>query len=236
MNIRLDDLKTSLVAQLDRNNVVANNLANANTAGFKREVAFAEYLEAKGQRTAGIRVETDYSQGSIHETGNPLDLALSGSGFFSIETAAGTAYTRDGHFSQDPEGYLITAAGQHVLGAGGWIQLTDGRNQAGDVRIGTAGEVIVNDEYQDRLKIVDFTHPEDLKKLGGNLLAGNPGHAETVEFPRVLQGQIEASNVQAVDEMISLIELQRQFESTQKAIRSLDEALGRAAGEVGRYR
>lgn len=233
---RLNELKTTLKAQLNRNDVVANNLANANTAGFKRDVMFSKVLKTKEGTQLRNEMGTDFSQGAVTQTNNSLDLAISGSAFFSVETEDGTAYTRDGHFTRSSDGYLTTTSGKKVLGEGGWIELSTRQNPSGRISVRENGDVFVDDEYIDRLALVQFEDTNKLSKLGENLFSAPDKAAEKAANYQVLQGHVESSNVQAVNEMISLIELQRQFESTQKAMKTLDAALAKAANNISRYR
>jgi len=100
MNKIFAELKNAMVAQLNRNNVVANNLANVNTNGFKRDVMFSEFLSDEQNKSSVSQVETDFSQGSFVQTNNQLDMAISGAGFFTVEHGDGLAFTRDGHFNK----------------------------------------------------------------------------------------------------------------------------------------
>lgn len=237
MDITLPKLKTALEATVQRNNITANNLANLDNAGYKRDVAFFELIQAEdGQPDMRLRTYTSFGQGTLTETGNALDLAISGAGFFTVETEQGEALTRDGHFQLDTDGVLRTSGGQAVLGEAGPIVLTTDGRTPGVVRITRSGEVFVDDELRDRLRISAVPDPQALRKGGDNLLlAADDVPLGTVEAPDVQQGFLEESNVSAVDEMMTLIEIQRQFESTQKMVRTLDEVFQQAATQVGRY-
>ena len=237
MDITLPKLKTALEATVQRNNITANNLANLDNAGYKRDVAFFELIQAEdGQPDMRLRTYTSFGQGTLTETGNALDLAISGAGFFTVETEQGEALTRDGHFQLDTDGVLRTSGGQAVLGEAGPIVLTTDGRTPGVVRITRSGEVFVDDELRDRLRISAVSDPQALRKGGDNLLlAADDVPLGTVEAPDVQQGFLEESNVSAVDEMMTLIEIQRQFESTQKMVRTLDEVFQQAATQVGRY-
>jgi len=236
VKVTFEQLRSTLAAHLNRNQVVANNLANVNTSGFKRDVMFSEVLEGEQGAQVENHITTDYTQGVINQTNNPLDVALSGRGFFVVENGDGEAYTRDGHFNRDGDGYLVNSAGMHVLGDTGRIDLQSDRYGNGEIRITANGEIYQGDHFLDRLKIVDFEDTDRLRKLGGNLLAADPRLAQPVETPQILQGNLEASNVHAVHEMVSLIEIERSFQSAQQAMRTLDGALNKAANELGRYR
>jgi len=236
MNIKLQRLKQVMTAQTYKNDVAANNLANINTNGFKKDIMFMDVL-AGAEENVKMKVQTDFSQGTLKETGNPLDLALNGNGFFSVERNGETHFSRDGHFSVDNEGFLITSAGHHVLGEGGWIHLALDGEKVGEVSVSQVGEVFVNDELMDTLQLVDFKDYNKLSKAGDNLFKSAIGAGEHVaENILVMQGNLEGSNVSPVNEMIGLMNIQRSFESSQRAVKTIDEALRKAANEIGRYR
>ncbi len=237
MNIRFSELKQAMIGQLDRNSVVANNLANVNSNGYKRDVMFSELLGSQQNKDLVNHVATDYSQGDLNQTNNPLDVALSGEGFFTIDDGNEFLYTRDGHFSRGADGLMRTSSGFAVMGQTGWIDLGMGTDTVGDVHISMKGEVFVNEEYIDTLEVVAFENQSEIAKIGGNLFRAQGDAIEyRVEDPMVLQGKIEGSNVQAVHEMVELIELQRSFETSQKALKSLDDAIAKAANSIGNYK
>jgi len=224
-----------MVAQLQKNDIVANNLANINITGYKKDVVFLEVL--KDETNPKVNIRTDYSQGSMKQTNNPLDLAISGPGFFTIETDQGEAYTRDGHFTVDDQGILRTSGGNAVLGQGGWINLIPDNTKVGQVNITTLGDIYVDDTLIDTLRITDFADYSGLRKIGQNLFRASADvETRTVEEPNVLQGNLEESNVSAVQEMVNLIEIQRQFESSQRIVKTIDRALGRAVNQISRVR
>jgi flagellar basal-body rod protein FlgG len=230
--------------------VVANNLANANTAGFKRdEVSFQAYmLSAEGAPQAvsppfpdvsdaaafwiEARGRTDFSAGAHQPTGNRFDLALNGEGFFSVQSPEGVLFTRRGSFTLDAEGRLITAEGYPVLGDGGEIRLD--RRDSLDFTVGEEGTVSAKGAALGRLRIAAF-RPQDLVKAGDGYFKPN---AEAVEAPapaaRIAQGFLEMSNVEAVRSMIEMIEILRGYESFQRVMRSADEADSKSIAEVGR--
>ena len=237
MNIRFSELKQAMMAQMDRNSVVANNLANVNSNGYKRDVVFSELVKGKEIDQSKRLMETDFSQGTLTPTNNPLDLALSGDGFFVIENGDELAYTRDGHFNRGPDGVLRTASGHPVLGETGWIDVGLGNDSLGEVSVSQNGDVFVNGEFIDRLALARFENNEGLQKIGGNLYsASRDAYDLGIEDTTVIQGKIEGSNVTAVTEMVDLIELQRNFETTQKVLRTLDQALSKAGSTIGNYK
>jgi len=232
IEVSLVGLKNKMVAQTHKSRVIANNLANINTTGFKKDKMFYGVLEQNIQ----MRLETDFSQGALVQTSNPLDFAISGRGFFTVETDDGEAYTRDGHFTAGTDGILRTRNGNPVLGYGGWINISTDGMKVGKITVNMHGEVFVDDVLIDTLRIVDFDPLSELKKSGQNLLvAGGNVISREKDSSMVLQGKLEKSNVNPANELINLIELQRQFESTKKAMQSIEEALKKAATQVSRF-
>jgi flagellar basal-body rod protein FlgF len=237
MNIQLNELKSVLNAQLRKNEVIANNLANMNSTGFKKDVVFFDIIQQKTGNATQLNLETDFSQGPIEQTDNPLDLAISGKGFFVIEGEQGKAITRNGHFSVDSEGYLVTSSNHYLLGEGGRINLSLNGQDVRNIRINNDGEIYTDEQYLDQLQIVDLENCQSLKKIQDNaFIMPHTRSVQEVDNPVILQGHLEGSNVNAVDEMISLIEVERQFESTQKVIQSLDETTQKTVTAVGRFR
>jgi len=224
-------LSGNLVA-MRRLDVVANNLANIGTAGFKKDrIMFESLLEnAATPNQTRDRMDTDYSLGPSRHTGNSLDLAVEGDGFFVVNTPQGTAYTRQGRFHLGANGRLLTSEGYEVQG-GGAITIT-GSNLVIDTkgRISVAGKEIAT------LDIVDFPKPYSLKKVGSTLFV--PGDDQTAtQTPRnllVRQGYLEESNVNSIQEMAQLIETNRFFEACQKVMKSYDEIKDKAANEIGK--
>jgi flagellar basal-body rod protein FlgG len=235
--------------------VIANNLANVNTAGFKRDdVAFKAFLSSAegalsavsppypaGQAGASFWVSyasrTDFSPGPLQQTGNRLDLALNGNGFFSAESPDGVVYTRRGNFALNREGVLVTQEGWPVQGTGGEIRLDAGNAGPGglEVSVGEDGTVRVNGRDVGRLRIEDFADTGSLVKIGhGYFKSDDAGDASAPETVRVAQGFLEMSNVEAVRAMTEMIEILRGYESYQRVIRSIDEANAKSINEVGR--
>jgi len=233
IEISIISLKNKMVAQTHKSRVIANNLANISTTGFKKDEMFFNVLE----QTTQMKVETDFSQGALIETDNPLDCAISGRGFFVIETEKGEAYTRNGHFIVGSDGILRTSAGDPVLGDGGLINVSLDGEKSGKITVSARGEIFIDDELIDTLKIMDFENLSGLKKLGKDLLVdGGNALGRVVDEPTVFQGKLEESNVNPANELINLIELQRQFESSQKAMKAIEDALKKAATQVSQYR
>ncbi|MDD5724119.1 MAG: flagellar hook-basal body protein [Syntrophales bacterium] len=213
------------IAQIMRLDGVANNIANVDTPGFK---AFQLYLadvepvdeEGNTQPSPGLRSVADYSQGTIQRTGNVLDLAIEGEGFFTIQTERGNAYTRDGRFLVDGEGKLVTLSGDCVLGKSGAISL-----EGDTIEFSQAGAVIVDGAEVDALNIVNFENPSALSRLGGSLYSDpdNLAGMRVEENPAIQSGCLEASNVQVITEMTRMIDIQRSFELYQKVMQTLQD-------------
>jgi flagellar basal-body rod protein FlgF len=224
------------VARLREIDVVSNNLANADTVGFKRErVAFSSALEsavsdlgvgpARGAPGRAFAVEApggfDPTGGALAQTGEPLDVAIEGPGFFEIETANGPRWTRAGAFVLSTDGTLVTHAGDPVMGAGGPIT-ADGK-----ATVLASGDVLDRSGLSvGRIKVVRFEDPNALVPEGGNLFAARPDAPPPVdvEDARVAPGALERSNVQPVAELAALVLLQRAFEISMQSVRSDDES------------
>ncbi len=212
--------------------VIANNLANTAVVGFKRDrVSFQEILA--GTEKALVHVETDLGQGELRFTGNQLDLAINGPGFFKVNTPEGVRYTRKGNFTLDATGTLITTEGYQVLGKGGPISIP-----AGPVTIDQTGRVVVGETGVDQLDVVTFEDPKRLVKVGGTMFKKpdgvneGPVGAETV----VKQGYLEESNVNVAEEMVRMVHSLRAFESYQRAVKVLDHLDDKATNDVARLR
>lgn len=219
---------------------VSNNLANVNTTGYKGDYpAFESILlgdaGSKGKASSSVALVRinegiDMSQGPIKRTGNPLDLAIEGPGFFVVDTPQGTRYTRSGNFSMSSEGVLTTLNGYSVMGERGEVHIS-----GKDVAVTEDGTVFVDGKKVDRLRVVDIDGDRYLGKEGDNLFSLRPGGKEVEpEGAYILQGAIENSNVKVVAEMTRLINISRAYEACQKIIHSMDEVSSKAINEVGK--
>jgi len=224
----------TMVAQEQRLNQIANNLANVNTDGYKKDdLTFWEMMfKAADNRPRvgkGIKSIIDQSQGAVRKTDNPLDFAINGRGFFKIQTPQGIRYTRDGNFTLNSGGQLSTADGNLVIGNGGPVSLDSEHIEVGrDGTISSGGQVI------DRLAIVNFTDPGGLLKEGNSLFKLKPGNqAFQAAKVDVKQGYVEASNVSVVRGMTEMIDLQRSYQAQQKMIQTLDDLDHQAISRVG---
>ncbi len=237
METNLLILKNALVAQTTKNDIISNNLANIDNVGFKKEQAFFEMISNKMKSDTKLNVKTNFQQGRLDETNNSLDLAISGRGFFVVETEADVAYTRDGHFKLDEDGVLKTSGGNAVLGDNGAIVLISDGLTPKEIVISKEGEIFVDGDLRDKIYIADFENMENMKKIGGNLFSAGEDMREIDTMnAEIKQGFLEKSNVNPVEEMMGLIEVQRQFESTQKMIKSLDATIKIAVNRIGDYR
>lgn len=242
-----------------RMNSIANNLANVNTTGYKRDtlsfrdtfIMFAhdqimepvanvrsEKLFPEPKHLARPRLaeaRTDFSQGALKTTGGPLDVAISGDGFFTVRTPEGDYYSRNGHFRLTPEGTLITEQGFPVLGDGAEINIPAGTT---NVVIAEDGRIFADNELVGQIGMVSVDDPAKLEKLGGNMYRARQGaqvgEIETTGF--MVQGFLEMPNVDVVYEMVNMIEAQRQFEAYQKVMQTADSVDREAITRVGRNR
>ena len=203
---------------------VSNHLANADTAGFKRDIiSFDKEFRA--------RMNTDLTQGSITRTGNELDIALKDEGFFKIDTSAGIRYTRNGNFTLNSNGVLVDQSGNLVLGQGGAIVI-DGTN----IDINTNGEIRIDGTLLDQLDIITFENLTMLQKEGGNNYAYKGDTRDEIAPLNIAveQRAIEGSNVEVVEEMVSMIDHHRMYQTYQKLMQTFDEIDGKAINDVGK--
>jgi len=245
---------TGMVAESIRTDTIANNLANVNTTGYKKDVAvnnsFAEMLIYRindGERTPAIgnlglgtivdEIGVIYDQGVFNQTDNPLNAAIEGKGFFSVQTQNGIRYTRNGTFSLNSQGQLVTMEGNIVLGRNGPIQIDLESSSLSRIVIDSAGKISragggITEELGE-LAMVSFADEQGLLKEGHNLYSAGNAIAEPFTG-RVTQGYLEQSNTNVVSEMVHLISAYRAYEINSKAIQSQDELLGKAINEVGK--
>ncbi|SDE99423.1 flagellar basal-body rod protein FlgF [Sporolituus thermophilus] len=237
---------SGMLAEAVRTDVTANNLANANTAGYKKDVAlshdFAGILisrinDGPGAPVIGTlglgavvdNVATIHTTGMMRPTGNALDLAIDGPGFFVVVTPAGPRYTRNGAFTKNAGGELVTQAGYRVMGQAGPVWLGDGAK----VAIDADGRIFVDEVEVDRLQVVDFPDRRALVKEGDSLFAA-PGAAPQAGTGQVRQGMLELANVNVVAEMVTLIAGYRAYEINAKLVQTHDQLLDKAVNDVAR--
>lgn len=217
-----------------RLDVVANNMANMNSAGFKAQRLLAEDYPVRGggareaihgYELAFVRdaaTVRDMTAGALESTGNPLDLALRGDGWFAIEGDAGERFTRNGSFRLDAEGRLVTADGHAVQGEGGAPIVVD--DPEAKIHVASDGTISTQAGEIGRLRIVRFADPQTLDAVAGGLMS-SPEMAEEVLEPQVVQGMIESSNVDAISEITRLIDVQRAYQRTSKMIDREDKRI-----------
>jgi flagellar basal-body rod protein FlgF len=222
------------VAQQHALDATANNIANASTAGFHADrITFKEALTAaRSQDTSVVGAGTariDSQAGAIAETGNPLDLALEGDGFFAVQTAQGPRYTRAGNFQMDAQRRIVTADGFPVRGEkGATITIPQGTQT---VQVGADGTVSADDAVIGKLELVRFA-TNRVKREGGSLFAAT-GKPEAGEPPKVRAGMLEASNVSVVRGVVDLVKVSRSYESLMRVIQGYHDVESRAARELG---
>lgn len=275
---------TGMLNEQHRMDVLANNLANSTTNGFKKEGTTSQafdnvlaykikdlsepgnlprslarnravdqnelnnpdnedYLERRVRRTGlnlGVKIGenyVDYSEGPIKETGNPFDLAISDRGFFAVEytNKAGetsTKYTRDGNFTMNLQGYLVTQDGDFVLDENGRRIRMETEQP---VSIDRNGNITQNGAFVATIGLTDFEDYDYLERFGENYFQPVEGATETdgVES-QIYAGYLEMSNISVVTEMVNMITLQRQYESNQKVITTYDDTLEQAVSQLGR--
>jgi flagellar basal-body rod protein FlgG len=220
-------------AQQQRMDTVANDLANVNTNGYKRErVAFRDLLYVRdasgrvqsGAGAAATTIGRGFAQGSLRETGNPLDVAIQGGGFLQVRRADGTAaLTRDGSLRLDPRGRLTTQQGDLIQPA---ITVPAG-TQESDVSIAQNGTVTVNNRPAGALQVFTVRSPEGLQAVGDSLYraSAQSGPPTRVAAPSLAQGSLEASNVDVADSMTEMMDAQRSFQLASKAVQMQDQLL-----------
>lgn len=239
----------AMLTNMKRMDVITNNFSNSDTIGYKKDRlisrSFEDMLIARindrnvvnarrvGPLNTGIHVDeivTSFAQGPIESTGKKTDLTVKGNGFIVINSPAGERYTRSGSFNIDANGFLVTDEGYFVMGENGPLMIPDS-----EFVIDKTGAVYINEEYVDTLLIVGFENLEDLRKEGDSLyLNSNAGNAFIPPDGELMQGYLEGSNVDLMQETVNMIEVLRNYESNQRIIRMLDDTLGKAVNEIGR--
>ena len=239
-NAQLISLSRQIALQRQMD-VVANNLANVNTTGFKAEqLLFEEYVAPVARHkdfswvdqplayTQDWATMHDLSGGAVVQTGNPLDVALQGDGFLAVQTPAGEQWTRAGALQINAEGILVTTDGHPILGDGGPIQFDDDDS---DITIAADGAISTNDGIKGRLRMVEFANPQELEREGSNLFSG--GTPIELGTTRVLQGALEKSNVSGVSEMTEMIRVSRSYQSLASLMQKQDEMRRSAVQRLG---
>jgi flagellar basal-body rod protein FlgF len=240
--------ETAMNIQLTRTNALANNLANVNTTGFKRmltqvveessqnatpqgpELGNENRLQIPGDRILNVRAPIDDTQGTLRETGAPLDLAITGDGMFKIRSNGQEFYTRNGSFSLNENRQLVTSGGDLVMGSGGPIALPNG-----EIMVRRDGTILVDDAEVTQIAMVKFDDIGSLNHVGNSLMAApqgvaaQPMPAESVE---IAQGMLENSNVNPIDTLVGMIAAQRAFEMQSKVLQAEDRTLDKAINQL----
>jgi len=224
-------------AQTQALELVANNLANLGTAGYRgQEATFRSLLAGAGTVAwnplnaavndfgvlGGSRI--DRASGSLAATGNPLDLAVAGNGFFVVQSAQGAVYTRNGSFHATPTGQLVTGQGDAVLGEQGPITLPPGT-----VAVSSDGTVSVDGVVVAKLRVAEFSPDTSLRAVGNATYAAPAGSALPAASSSIRQGMLEDSNVSPVDGVVQLISIQRNAEMMQRALTVFDSQFNQTA-------
>ncbi len=235
--------------------LIANNLANVNTVGYKMDRGrfnMVNPTDLPGETAsnptdlAASRAHlfwnnfssyTDFSNGALKRTDNDFDLAIVGQGFFCIQGPEGEHYTRKGDFTLNADGVLVTRDGWPVLGNGGQITIDSMENAHRNAKfaVDSQGHVSVDGKTVDKLRIVDFANPELLSKAGDTLFKSTDIQVNEVEDVQISQGFIETSNVDSVKMMTEMIEVLRGYESYQKIIQNADQTYSQVIEKIGNF-
>jgi flagellar basal-body rod protein FlgF len=237
----IEGLVQHMQFQWQRHEILANNLANVSTPGFKRDdLAIVPDAVAAATRSANVLALpsggsllqwTDFSQGHIQGTGRGLDAAINGPGFFAVDSPAGMRFTRAGSFTVDRDGVLVGPTGTPVHGRGGPITVT-----SSNVTINAAGEVIDGGRVVGTLRVVDFPKPYRFMKEGQGLFAPVDPTVELTDAQgyEIAGGALEASNVGTVQMMVTMIDVLRTYEAAQRAMQAVEQANQHATSDIGK--
>ncbi len=254
----IESTKQGMLSALHLNDTIANNMANISTTGFKQsKVVFKNIQDTAienldknkhsedGKKTVGSislgsgvdSVIIDFQQGAIKSTGNPLDLAINGDGFFRIKKENGdVAYTRNGNFLLAADGTLKTVSGESVLGKEGPIKIDIKRNQASEIIISEDGSIELEQEKIGQVDLVDFKDKTSLKSVGSSMYVPiNPDEKPVkAENCQVTQGAIESSNANVIGTMVNSITAMRTYETLNNIMQTTSKTLEKNVNNVGR--
>ncbi|MFA6596776.1 MAG: flagellar hook-basal body complex protein [Ignavibacteriaceae bacterium] len=224
----------SLNSKVKSIDVLANNLANINSTGFKKQIPFQEYLSKNGE--INVKEATDLGQGELALSANPLDLAITGEGYFLLKTDNGTELTRNGKFHISDEGFLVNSNGDKVLGKNGEIsfgELADTDNPT--ITIAKNGDIKMGETDIDSLAIVKLENPQEaIRSSDSNFAVADDNYstASSQNF-EITQGYLEESNVNPILEMETMIQTNKDYESAFKVMRYLDQSLDKS-NQIGK--
>ena len=228
---------TGLMSRSDALDTIAHNVANVSTSGFRgSHNVFSSVLATTGDSQLSVLnqdandygvlkgTQLDTSQGALTSTGNNLDVAIEGAGFFTVQTANGTVYTRAGNFRVSAKGQLTTAAGDPVLGDNGPITIV-----GEPVSISADGTISVNDAIAGRLKVSEFAPATQIESAGGTYYTAPAGSAVAATNSRVHQGELEGSNVNPITSVVELIMAQREVEDMRHVLSMYNSEIDKTA-------
>lgn len=230
---------SALKTQSNALEIAANNIANVSTTGYRGQIASfqSQLVQTAGPQMGGWErlvnehavlqgSRLDLSQGNLQRTGNPLDLAIEGPGFFAVQTKGGILYTRNGSLKVSAAGQLVSANGDQVLGPAGPISMPNGA-----VAISADGTVSVDGAVVGKVQLVEFTAAAELQPAGNSYYSAPKGAGKTAIASSLREGMLEASNVSPVSAMVSLISAQRQAEMVERALSSFYSDFNRIAAD-----
>lgn len=223
---------SALDAAATNQDLIAENLSNVNMPGYRRHGLQFETVQQDANNQAGVAADlagtaasrsyTTFEGGPMEHTGNPLDLALSGKAFFVLEGPNGLVYTRNGSFARDAAGLLQSRSGMPVRGLGGRINVPETTRE---ITVARDGTVYADKAEVGQLQLTEFDDPNALQRVGTTLFSGPGGHPPAPAASLVEQGYREGSNVQIVNEMVSMMSGMRYYEAAQRALRALGDAI-----------
>ena len=235
MRYDVNDIAIAGARKLTQLDFVANNVANAGTAGFKAEHLYYAMKGKAAQENSRIDLgptttKIDFAQGTLNRTGNKFDLAIESEGFFTIQTKNGITYTRNGSFMLNKNNELVTPAGDYVMGESGKIVIS-----GESVGIDGDGSIQVDGSVAGKLKITSFSNPGDISHAdaGQYMDSGKAGPKKADNY-KIASGYLEMSNVNAVKEMVDMIDIQRTFETYQKIILTMSDLDKISTNRIGK--
>lgn len=259
----INTLRNGIERVMDTNDVLANNMANINTVGFKQsKILFKDIREIEIQKLQGkadeydptaqapqvagtlslgpavSKMMIDFSQGDLITTGNKLDFAINGKGFFAVQGAdSEEVYTRKGNFVIDQDGFLSTTDGQKVLdrATSAPIRFDMENKNPENIVVQEDGLIVYGKETKGYLKVVDFQNKEVLTQADNASFKNNGGTPEVINRPEIVQGSLEGSNANAIGTMLKSIEASRSYESMTSAMQTTNETLQKVVNSTGRF-